>query len=160
MKWKLVKVLTGGITVLAVCLVLTLSRDSGSSPTGAVVVVSRSVGDLGQISSRKEQLVPFAILNAGRQRLVLNELIPDCCCGNRVRRTILVAPGEMAEVSVLLDTRFSCGLVENTVHFVTNDPARPCLDLTARALVSANNRGLSDPDMGADDHARPKHDGR
>ena len=106
--------------------------------------IAEPIQDLGHTSVQKEWAVVFPVRNDGTRRLVLNELEPGCC-GDRVRRTILVPPGATAKVTVTLDTRRISGPIESTVAFATSDPAHPFLNLTARAWVDvADVMGHSD----------------
>ena len=114
------------------------------SATQTARCVAEPIQDLGHTSVQKEWAVVFPVRNDGARRLVLNELEPGCC-GDRVRRTILVPPGATAKVTVTLDTRRISGPIESTVAFATSDPAHPFLNLTARAWVDvADVMGHSD----------------
>ncbi len=112
-------------------------RPSRGTPSAAQTArcVAEPLQDLGHITAQKEWEIVFPIRNAGARRLVLNEQDPECNCGDRDRRMILVPPGATADVTVTLDTRFAAGPIESTVAFTTNDPARPSLNLTVRAWV-------------------------
>ncbi len=99
--------------------------------------IAEPVRDLGQIKERKQWSVSFTIHNVGNTRLVLNELDVECGCGEKIKRTILVPPGETAEVTVPLDSRFMSGEIENSANFFTSDPLRPKVTLTAKAFVAA-----------------------
>jgi len=103
----------------------------------AVLCVAKRTVDLGHTTAQKEWKIGFPIRNAGTRRLVLNELDPDCNCGDRARQTTLVPPGATAEVTVTLDTRFASGPIETTARFTTSVPAQPALNLTVRAWVDA-----------------------
>lgn len=104
----------------------------------ATVLIPEPVQTLGQISDRKQWQIIFPVRNSGDMRLVLNELDLDCGCGNKTKRSVLVPPGKTTKISVLLDTRFAAGSVENCVSFTTNDPTQPRVTLTVRAFVLAS----------------------
>jgi hypothetical protein len=137
---------TVGIAVVVGFLALAMYRTGDARPNAASLVMSDRVRDLGPTSIREERGVSFPIRNAGTRRLVLNELDQQCGCGDRVQRTILVAPGETVEVNVPLDTRFATGAVENSASFTTNDPAHPRFKLTVRAFVTAEKPVLANPE--------------
>lgn len=132
--------------VLGSCVALAIGISGYTHPKNVSLVLFHNVRELGRTSIREECRVSFPIHNAGRRRLVLNELDQECGCGDQTLNTILVAPGETVEVYVPLDTRFSTGLVENHASFTSNDPAHPRFDLTARAFVAAGKPVLTDRD--------------
>lgn len=110
-------------------------HSNNSFPSAASIVVDVNVRDLGRTSVRSESVVPFVVHNAGKKRLVLNEVNQACDCGDSKAKTIVVVSGETAQVPVLLDTRFSTGSIENHAVYTTNDPNLPRLKLTARVFV-------------------------
>jgi hypothetical protein len=116
-------------------------------PPRASLSLRTDIRDLGHTSIQKEWRVSFQIRNSGTRRLIINEASRDCGCGNRSARTILVPPGETAELTVTLDTRFAAGPIETIAAFTTSDPARPRFNLIVRARVDAAGLPLnSKPD--------------
>jgi len=99
--------------------------------------IAETVRDLGQTTERKQWNVSFSIHNVGNTRLVMNELDLECGCGDKIKQTILIPPGETAEVTVPLDSRFKSGKIENSASFLTSDPSQPKVTLTAKAFVAA-----------------------
>ena len=128
-----------------VCVSAFCGPSSAASPTARndgprgqwTLYVAEKLRDLGRTPVQKKWDVDFPIRNIGTRRLVVNELDPGCRCGNRVHRTILIPPGETAEVAVTLNTRFDSGPIETTAVFTTNDPGQPRFNLTVRAWVDA-----------------------
>lgn len=100
--------------------------------------IAEPIRDLGQITERKQWSISFSIHNVGNRRLVLSELDVECGCGDKIKRTILVPPGEMTEVTVPLDSRSSSGEIENSASFLTSDPSQPKVTLTAKAFVASS----------------------
>jgi hypothetical protein len=114
-----------------------------AQPPRASLSLRTDIRDLGRTSIQKEWRVPFQIQNSGTRRLVINEVSRDCGCGNRSARTILVPPGEIAELTVTLDTRFAAGPIETIAAFTTSDPTRPRFNLIVRARFDAASLPLN-----------------
>jgi hypothetical protein len=132
-----------GVGVLIVCVTAVWAWQNPPQPPRASLNLSNHIRELGHTSIQKEWRVPFQIRNSGTRRLVINETDPDCGCGNRSLRTILVPSGETAELTVTLDTRFAAGPIEAIAAFTTNDPARPRFNLIVRARVDAASLPLN-----------------
>jgi hypothetical protein len=132
------------LAVLIVCVTAMRAWQNRLQPLRASLKLStHNIRELGHTSIQKEWRVPFQIRNSGTRRLVINEADPDCACGNRSLRTILVPSGETAELTVTLDTRFAAGPSEAVATFTTNDPARPRFNLIVRARVDAASLPLN-----------------
>lgn len=126
-----------GFAGYVVCLSLAVSSSGRAAPMVATLDLRENVRDLGNISSGHECRVPFRIGNTGTRRLVIHEV--DTCCRNvdQGRRTVIVGPGEAVDVTVMLDTRWANGPIEQTASFTSSDPAHPRFDLTVHAWVDA-----------------------
>ena len=115
-----------------------ISISGHAGPVGASLVLRENVCDLGRTSTQQERRVPIQIRNVGTRRLVVNAVDAGCGCGDPIRKTVIIPPGESVEVTVTLDTRFATGPVENIATFTTSDPAHPLFDLTVRAWVDSD----------------------
>jgi hypothetical protein len=82
--------------------------------------------------------VPFQIRNSGTRRLIINEIDATCGCGDPVRVTHIIPPGDGIEVNLSLDTRTATGSVEEVASYTTSDPAHPRFELVVRAWVEAD----------------------
>ena len=136
-----------GIAVFVGCLTLTMGRPPAARSTGPMLVLPHNVRDLGRRTTRQEWRVPFQFQNSGTRRLVINEVDTGCGCGDPIRKTVIIPPGESAEVTVTLDARLATGPVEKITSFTTSDPAQPRVDLTVRAWVDGEKpvaTGLDD----------------
>jgi hypothetical protein len=109
----------------------------GSAPQDARPAISleRTSQQMDITSERPVWEFAFPIKNTGSRRLILNELDLSCGCGEQIRQTIIISPGETEELTVTLDTRATMGRPEVIARYLTNDPSLPQFDLTVRATV-------------------------
>jgi hypothetical protein len=124
-------VVVASVSVAYLVIIVPQNQETEAKPS---LRMSNDVCEIGTTSIRKSWRVPFQIGNSGHKRLVINK-VDAACCGDSSQETIVIPPGETAEVSVSLDTRIAFGAVENVVSFTTSDPDCPRLNLTVRAWV-------------------------
>jgi hypothetical protein len=110
-----------------------------------VISLRQTSHEIGQTAERRVWNCLFPIMNAGSRRLILNELDLSCGCGEQVRQTIIIPPGETQVLTVTLDTRQASGDTEAIARYLTNDPSLPRFDLTVRATVGDDVGGNRKP---------------
>ena len=103
--------------------------------------------DLGHTRTAKQWQVAFPVRNLGTRRLVLNQLDQACGCGDRVLRTIVIAPDGTTDLSLQLDTRSGVGRMESVACYATNDPLCPRLELKVQATIGS----IDDQSVGGED---------
>lgn len=106
-------------------------------PARPVLAFDATTTDLGEVVAGQIVQKRFELRNVGARRLVLNELDVTCGCRKKVRRTILVGPGESIDVTVPFYAE-RAGATENRLYFTTNDSNHPELDLVVRGVVTAD----------------------
>lgn len=111
-----------------------------TSPCDAspVAVVKATTVDLGVIQSGKIVRARFRVTNAGRRRLVVNEVGRSCDCVSGGLQNVVVLPGHSVELVPVLETHTLSGPVQLEVHYTTSDPAMPRLTLTVLADVRSS----------------------
>ena len=103
--------------------------------TPPVTVIKATTVDLGVIESGKIVRARFRVTNAGRHRLVVNEVGRSCDCVSGGLQNVVVLPGHSVELVPVLETHTLSGPVQLEVHYTTSDPALPRLTLTVLADV-------------------------
>jgi hypothetical protein len=98
------------------------------------VVVSEPVFDAGTVATGSEIIHDFVIQNQGSAPLEITDVRPACGC-TVAQFDRVVAPGASGKVHAVLDTSTFAGAIAKGITVLTNDPARPRLDLTVKAEV-------------------------
>lgn len=97
-------------------------------------VVAKPVHDAGVVPTGQKIVHDFVIENQGDAVLEITDVRPACgCTVAQFDRTI--APGASGKVNAVLDTSTFGGAIAKGVTVLTNDPARPRLELTVKAEV-------------------------
>jgi hypothetical protein len=97
-------------------------------------VVPEAVHDAGVVPTGQQILHDFVIENQGNAALEITDVRPACgCTVAQFDRTI--APGASGKVHAVLDTSTFGGAIAKGITVLTNDPARPRLELTVKAEV-------------------------
>lgn len=97
-------------------------------------VVAQPVHDAGVVPTGQQIVHDFVIENQGEAALEITGVRPACgCTVAQFDRSI--APGESGKVNAVLDTSTFGGAIAKGITVLTNDPARPRLELTVKAEV-------------------------
>jgi hypothetical protein len=87
--------------------------------------------------------VCFRVHNGGGRRLVIRDPNAACCGGSAESSSLLVAPGDFAEIRVQVDTSGWWGQMREDFSYATNDPRQPQLAFTVLGEVAAADADFS-----------------
>lgn len=97
-------------------------------------VVAQPVHEAGVVPTGQQIVHDFVIENQGDAVLEITDVRPACgCTVAQFDRTI--APGASGKVHAVLDTSTFAGAIAKGIAVLTNDPAKPRLELTVKAEV-------------------------
>lgn len=105
-------------------------------------VVAQPVHDAGVVPTGQQIVHDFVVENQGDAALEITGVRPACgCTVAQFDRTI--APGQSGKVNAVLDTSTFGGPIAKGITVLTNDPAKPRIQLTVKAEVRPHL--LADP---------------
>jgi hypothetical protein len=96
---------------------------------------------LGHVDQGTQLRASFPVKNEGSSRLILRPAA-DACCGEEFPNSVIIGPGQSTTLELALNTGGEIGPLDYTVHYDTNDPRRPQLTLTIRAVVEDSQRSV------------------
>ncbi len=121
------------ITALCLLCLVPLSGFSATQPH-AVIVVEDAQRDLGEVIQGTVLELMFAVENQGDDVLEIS-VRPTCGC-TVVDFDSSIAAHQTGAIKALIDTKSFSGPISKSILVKTNDPARPTLNLLARAMVT------------------------
>jgi cytochrome c553 len=96
---------------------------------GPLLQVENRVIDLGTVTTDQKARTEFLIYNQGGKHLRLFRVEPSCGCTVPSISQQVVAPGDFARISVVLDTSLKLGKIRKKLTLYSNDAKRPQLPL-------------------------------
>jgi hypothetical protein len=125
--------------IVALCALVALATPTLAQPAeapagGPRAVAPDAVFDAETVPVGHQIVHDFVIRNEGTAPLEIISVQPACgCTVAEFDRTI--APGAAGKVHAILDTATFAGAIAKGITVLTNDPARPRLELTVKARV-------------------------
>jgi len=128
------------LILLASCLLL-VGACAGPAPH---IVIEPEAVDLGKLDEGVEVKRNFAIKNTGNSQLKIYEAHSSCGCTVPTLKKSDLAPGETADLEIMIDTSMKQGKVDKTVEVSSNDPNRPVVPVAIKMDVANRHEGLTE----------------
>jgi len=96
--------------------------------------------DFGSIPLNAVVVHDFPIKNIGTDTLVITAVKPTCGCTTAPLGTDKIAPGEVTELHVQLNTKKLNGLVRKFINIECSDPINPYMRITFKAIINDPNQ--------------------
>lgn len=143
--------------LLSACVVLALSphiiclAQNSSSQEIQIPKISfpQNEFDFGKAEEGVELRHCFKIENRGRKPLVIKDTHSSCGCTIPILKKNTLAPGEIVDLDVIMDTSMKQGKVDKKIEIRSNDPVSPVAVIHVKADVRSPHA-----DMGADKTAK------
>jgi len=97
--------------------------------------------DIGHVKTDGKAHAVFRLVNLGGKTLNILSVEPSCGCTVATLSTKTIMPGQLATLSLDLDTSLKLGQVKKEIILTTNDPKHPHATLTLLATVDPNFQG-------------------
>ena len=108
-----------------------------TGPDRPVVHLERTEWDFGTVSPGDTRSASFAIVNRGRQRLILRKLNGSCDCLSARDAELIVEPFGRGCIELEFTPENLDGPARLEQRYATNDPALPKFSLICTAVVQA-----------------------
>ncbi|MBY0451153.1 MAG: DUF1573 domain-containing protein [Cyanobacteria bacterium] len=92
---------------------------------------------LGKVPTDSQVNTEVFLYNLGGHPLIIKEVSASCGCTVAKPDKTYIEPGDLARLSITLDTSIKLGHVEKTVTIVSNDPVRPVVTVQLKGQVMA-----------------------
>lgn len=104
-------------------------RQGPERPDGPRVAFDTLRHDFGSLTSASPVRHKFRFRNTGTRPLLITNVKPGCSCTKVSYYDDQIAPDEVGEISILLDTKDLKDEFFRTISVTTNDPSKPVLQL-------------------------------
>lgn len=108
-------------------------------PARPVLDFEHTNGEFGTVVEGAVLSTTFTLRNLGTRRLVVNEEVCRPCGSTGAPRTVIVKPGDSANITVSVDTNGVSGRLRHLRHYTTNDPDNPRFEILVSATVVAKS---------------------
>jgi cytochrome c553 len=96
---------------------------------GPLLQVESRVQDLGKVGMDQKVRTAFLVFNQGGKHLRIFRVEPSCGCTVPSISQQIIAPGDFARITVVLDTSLKSGKIRKKLILYSNDSKRPALPL-------------------------------
>jgi hypothetical protein len=114
--------------------------ESAEKAAGPKILVEPENYDFGRAPQNKLLKTTFKIKNLGNGDLLLEKPRTSCGCTAALAEDKVVKPGASTSLDVSLKTGGGVGRVERSIYVLSNDPARPRVQLHVAVTVEADTK--------------------
>ena len=133
--------------LLLAALSVPLTNPSSAGPHQVLIPeisIAEKEFNFGKLAEGVESRHIFKITNTGKKDLKLISATSTCGCTVPKIKKNLIAPGETADLEVIMDTSMKQGSVSKPVTITSNDPLHRKVVITLKAQVTSPHADLED----------------
>ena len=127
---------TGLVGWTALGLLLVAAVAAAAAAGGPAIVFEQTTHDFGELVGDDKVEHRWVFNNEGDETLEILNTKTSCGCTMSLGKGTLVAPGGTGELRVTFDAAGQSGRLRKTLSVMSNDPERPIVRLTIRAVVT------------------------